>query len=329
MYALGMLRISLPSESAHLYFNKVREHTSMENLAQELDVSPRTINDWKRSRYTFPMNVGSYIRKKYKVDLPKEFKYVSLEKLRKKSGSLGGHRRFELYGSPATSAGRIKGGRNSIETHKRNNSGFKTLQTYALPKMDSMLAEFVGIVLGDGHISENQVSIYLNKETDKKYIHEVCQIIEKLFGYKVTPRLHKTEKLATMTISSKFIVKYMNELGLPVGNKMKNNVVIPSWILNKKLFGDSLRGLFDTDGCVSLDRHTYKTTKYASPVVIYTAYNKSLLLQIFEILKGLGFNPTRSTLNRLMIRRRGEVSNFFSIIQPRNKKHINKYQLMT
>lgn len=116
------------------------------------------------------------------------------------------------------------------------------------PNHSEELAECVGILLGDGHISATQVMVTLgNKE--EQYVEEVVRIMQNLFG--VTPGVTKKAKgYATVYIGSTALVRYFLDMGLN-GNKLKAQVTLPSWITNDRRYTlAALRGLFDTDGCV-------------------------------------------------------------------------------
>jgi len=53
------------------------------------------------------------------------------------------------------------------------------------------------------------------------------------------------------------LVRHLHNLGLKIGNKVKQLLDIPDWIkVNPEYSKVCLRGLIDTDGCVF--RHNYK-----------------------------------------------------------------------
>ena len=89
------------------------------------------------------------------------------------------------YGNPGTPDGRIRGGLASIA--KQIESGGQSpfvARTVRYPKHSADLAEFVGILLGDGCINKNQISISLNIKSDKDYASYVVELTEKLFRYR-------------------------------------------------------------------------------------------------------------------------------------------------
>ena len=70
---------------------------------------------------------------------------------------LGGLRRVELYGNPGTPEGRSTGGKRTIQLFRSNpelarSLGFAVRKEIRCPARSSELAEFVGILLGDGGV---------------------------------------------------------------------------------------------------------------------------------------------------------------------------------
>ena len=130
--------------------------------------------------------------------------------------------------------------------------------TFTYPnKNNPHLAEFIGIVLGDGGITESQVQITLNSIADKMYVHYVKNLIKKLFFY--TPSIYKRrDSQATIIIITGInFVFHMKQLGLKIGNKTKQQVAVPSWIINNHTLSNwCVRGLMDTDG--GIFTHSYK-----------------------------------------------------------------------
>lgn len=186
-------------------------------------------------------------------------------------------------------------------------------------------AELIGMYLGDGNLGNypkytktkseeprcQYLRIYCNIN-EKQYIGEINKILEKVFNKKPYLRERPEVSVVYLEISLKDLDAY---LGFPTGNKIKNRVDIPKWILKKKPFLIScLRGLFDTDGCC------YRTGgKYQ--IINYTNKNSVLLKSIFRELKLLGFHCFMRGGRNVEIGRKEEVKNFFDTIKPRNIKH--------
>ena len=96
---------------------------------------------------------------------------------------LGALRRNEMYGNPGTQEGRSKGGKKAALFWKNNQElaksiGFVVRKEISHPNRSVDLAEFIGILLGDGGLPGNhQARITFNYQTDFKYsgyIRRVC-----------------------------------------------------------------------------------------------------------------------------------------------------------
>lgn len=115
------------------------------------------------------------------------------------------------------------------------------------------LAEFVGIMLGDGYISypkQQRVKISFNSIDDKEYLVKVTLLLKELFESKIITKHRSTENCSELYLfRRKDIRKIIHEVGLIPSPKW-NRAVIPNWIFEHKLTKFVLRGYFDTDGCV-------------------------------------------------------------------------------
>ena len=105
---------------------------------------------------------------------------------------------------------------------------------------------------------------------------------------------------------------------------------IPEWIRsNNNYCLMCLRGLFDTDGCIYIDKHVYKNSNYRSINIDFKSASNELLKSIFMILKSLGMHPLLSSPRSVRLRRRYEIDKFFEIIGSSNQKNIVKYRDFT
>lgn len=177
------------------------------------------------------------------------------------------------------------------------------------------LAEFFGIMLGDGHISHFQVVVSLgNKE--EKYAKHVRSLIHKIFKTRVKISIRGTG-YREVYLGSVDIVSWLLKQGL-VHNKVKSQVGVPEWIFKKNNFMEGfLRGFFDTDGSI------YKL-KYGVQV---SFCNRSLpiLKSLQLMLKKLEYNPSSISLYNLYLTKRVDIKRFFREIKPSNPKHVSRY----
>ncbi|MBR9699444.1 hypothetical protein GOV09_03245 [Candidatus Woesearchaeota archaeon] len=132
----------------------------------------------------------------------------------------------------------------------------------ALPrKMSIDLAEEIGIHIGDG-----SMNIYSKKgfyqlrghiHDDKPhYLRRISELYKKLYNIDVNIRNMPSTGVIGFQVWSDALVEFKSSiLKLPLGKK--TDIRIPKVIDSKKLFFAFMRGLFDTDGCLYLEKRNY------------------------------------------------------------------------
>lgn len=162
-----------------------------------------------------------------------------------------------------------------------------------LPKHSKDLAEFFGIMIGDGGINNDwQFKITMNSIADKDYSKYVLKLVQKLF--KVEPSLMKRKNRNAMDVylNSVTVVDFLVDNGLIRGNKLKQGLKIPKWILKNREYSKvCVRGLFDTDGCMYIHTHKVSGKIYRNIGLQFTSYSKELIFQVAEILDNFGIMP--------------------------------------
>lgn len=243
-------------------------------------------------------------------------------------GRLGALARIKKYGNPGTFAGRRKGGINSVLKNKKLNNNFKVAKKHKIPKNYEQLAEFIGILFGDGHLSDYQILVTTNSETDIKHAFYIKKLIRNLFDLDASIKFKKKEKAINITISSVNLVKWIAAKGMPKGNKLNNGLFVPEWIKKNNTYRKNfVRGLFDTDGCVYVDRHVIKNKEYRNMGWAITSYSEKLRNDIFMLLKVLGYNPTLSgTQKSVYMRKKADIVRYFKEIGTSNPKHFKRYK---
>ena len=153
------------------------------------------------------------------------------------------------------------------------------------------LAEFIGIVLGDGSISigKYQICITLNSVLEEKYMQIVKKYFTALFGKEPSICYSKNTKSVRCFIYSKDVYNFLTEkLGLPNGNRTyKENNIIPSvFFKDNLLLKRVIRGIFDTEGGF------YQHNKTSPRIYIYNK-SEALLDSIYLALIQLGYKAIK------------------------------------
>lgn len=162
-----------------------------------------------------------------------------------------------------------------------------------LPKYSPALAEFFGIMIGDGGINNLwQANITLNSIKDAKYSIYVSCLCKKLFGITPAMRKRKTRNALVVSLASTSVVDFLVDNGLVRGNKLKVGLRIPKWILEKPLYKQAcVRGLIDTDGCMFVHVHKVKGKIYRNIGLCFTSLSPELIFQVADILAEFKIMP--------------------------------------
>lgn len=184
-----------------------------------------------------------------------------------------------------------------------------------LPKQSIQLAEFFGIMLGDGHISHFQTIVTLGTK-ELPYVQYVQKLMQELFKVKATISVKKSG-YRDVYIGSTLITKWLKEQGL-VENKVAAQVGVPKWIMSDKKYMEAFaRGFFDTDGSVYNLRFGIQ--------ISLTNKSAPLLLALQDMLRKLGYKASEASAYKVYITKRKDVERFFKEIAPANDKHRRRF----
>ena len=289
-------RYKLPSVLQKKYLTKVEKVSGLsgDKLANLFGIVGRSYRDWRRGKYSITEKAVKIIEKKWKLYPPFSKNKAKRDWIRNRLeiSRKGGLTTLKRYGGPGTPEGRSKGGKHAMAI-LRARGIIPPIKPFHSPKRTSSeLAEFVGILLGDGHIGREQWSITLNSIADVEYIKFVSKLVKNLFSFK--PGVHKRKNMNAIVISGSGIksIDYFTRLGLKVGNKIKLQVGVPSWIKSvKSLKIATLRGLMDTDGGVFLHKYKVNGKEYIYKKICFSNRSIPLLYFVADVLREIGFTP--------------------------------------
>lgn len=247
---------------------------------------------------------------------------------KKEAARMGGLARQKRYGDLGTPEGRRKGGMNSLLSHKKLGTRFKQLKIVNLPRPSSLLAELLGILAGDGHVDTYQATVTTNSLTDAEHAQHVSLTFKKLFG--IQPRIikRKNQNACVVVVSSKMVCDFLLNKGMVSGNKIVGNISMPGWVYgNLKFRSAYVRGLFDTDGSVYIDKHYIRGRIYKNIGIAFSNRAKGLLGGFKEYLETIGLHPTQKTNFEVFLRREKEIEKYFEVIGSSNPKHLQKVSI--
>jgi hypothetical protein len=300
---------------------------SWDSIAKICGVCARTIRDWRREKFKMSYEAAVKLSEISGVVMPTPVEVRSEYWSTVKAGKAGAIARGKIYGNPGASEARAKGGPVSQAKRRANPELYmncvKRIEI-ARPNFSPLLAEFVGIVLGDGGITNYQTSISLNSETDVEYGEFVVKIIKILFNIDSFIFYDKHSNFFNVVASSRNLVEYLCAIGLQEGNKVAHQVDVPAWIFDdEKYMHSCLRGLMDTDGGVYLHKYKVNGKSYQYIKMCYTSYSEPLLYAVEKILKHFDFNPKNDEKKRVYLHRSNEVHKYFKKVGTSNPKHLS------
>ena len=311
--------------------NKTKKSKS--ELASILKIHPRTLREWKKETYSISLSSLKKLCTIAQCGMPANITVKHPFWWTKKAAIIGGQATYKKYG--------VIGGNQQLRKmrwrewwdkkgkFKKQNTKILERKQIRKPKLSNKLAEFVGIVLGDGGITERQITISLHHITDKQYSVFVSILIKQLF--RITPAIyhHNIRSINAIVISRTELIEFcVKKLGLKIGNKIRQQVDIPDWIKkNEKYQIACIRGLMDTDGTVIIHSYKVKNKKYTYKKLAFTSGSRPLLKSTSEFLTKLKIKNRSAGRNKNDIRidSKKDVKIYFELIGTHNPKHLKRY----
>lgn len=176
--------------------------------------------------------------------------------------------------------------------------------------MGEDMAEFCGIMLGDGNLNHRGIKIAFDKR-NADYMDYVNKLFKKLIGFELKSDIYEKTNQGYLYFYSTQLAEDLTSFGLKIGDKIKNNVGIPNWIKNNKPYVKCcLRGLIDTDGCI------YVCKRERQKYIKFTNFNRRLLLEFRDLALQLGYHFASSNKRNVCLYRKNEVIRFINDIKP-------------
>jgi len=331
-----MVRVKFKGHRQSEFLKEITRRTSLssEEAAKLCNVCGRTFRDWKRGKYQMDYDALSKLCKASKTPVPKDIEKLPEFWSVKKAASLGGKRRFELYGAPGTIESRRKGGLNSSRRFSLNpewakEKGFVIRKQIKCPDKTSLLAEFIGMMIGDGGVrNKYQITISYNWKEDHAYAVYIQKIVKNLFGISSIKYIREKLGSADVIVTSKNLIEFLESKGIKKGNKVVNQINIPDWIFESKKYQIAcLRGLFDTDGSIYQHNYTVNRKKYRYIKMCFSNCSLPVLASIKRMLENLNFHPIIDKRQQgAYLNRPFEVDRYFLEAGTNNPRYYSRYK---
>lgn len=310
----------------------IQGNSTWVQVANKLGITPRTLLEWRKANNLPTLSAVKILHELSGVAIPLHTLLPQFWST-KKAAKLGGQTVMRKYGRVPVSEGkRKKNWRRWWDAEGKNlvNTPIGKTKEVILPPRSADIAEWVGIVLGDGGVTNYQITITSHSVDDREYQLFLVRFIKKLFGLHANTAFDKKAQAVSTKISRKLLVDYcVKQLGLVTGNKVRQQIGIPQWIKegSRSIFIPCLRGLFDTDGSVYSHRYSVKNKPYSYTKLGFTSASPRLI-DDFQNLLGRVSIKSRLTKNgrEVVIDSREMVDKYFKTIGTHNPKHLKRYR---
>lgn len=321
------MRVKLTKNSRLELFELIRYGVGVKSAAKSLRVCERTVRDWGRGKFTIPADKYHGLVKLAGRDdevlsgatFLKDYWHSS------SAGKKGGKVTYLRYGVLGDHDSRVKAGYRSYEARKSDKNDIFAPIVIRTPRPSKELAEFIGILIGDGGVTDHQVTVSLGSVVDAEYVPYVRNLASKLFRVEPSIRTRKNENCTNIVLSSTILVKYLAHHGLLPGNKLRNGLDVPEWIRFNSGYSEAcFRGMFDTDGCIFAERHFINGREYIYPRMSLVSASQRLLESAYDILVTSGFTP-KLRYRRVNLERFPDIDRYFKMVGTGNPKHLRRW----
>lgn len=323
------MRVRLSEKSLLQLFESLdQQGLDRGQMGEIAQVSGRTISAWRRGEYTIPVDSLNRLVLSAEVSIaPGEMTQLETWWNNQQAGRKGARVRMNKHGALGTQGSRQKGGRASFLKRRGDPSDIFATRPIRRPDETAQFAEFVGIMIGDGNMTNYQASVTLNSLVDQQYSIFVAGLLEQLFGTKPSISKRPEANCVNVVVSSKNLVSFLKQKGVKVGHKIRQGLDIPGWILaNESLSAACVRGIFDTDGCIFQECHRIKGKKYGYPRWSLVSASGNLRTSIRDILIDLGYNPKIRNGRSVNLENASDIAKYFREVGTSNPKHLERYK---
>jgi transcriptional regulator with XRE-family HTH domain len=189
-----MSRVYLATGEQTRFLQAVKDKVGLtwQQVAGVCQINRRTLLDWRKERYHMSYEALLRLSHLAGIPVPPVIEVISEKERRRRAGVKGAKKVLALYGNPSTPEGRRKGGCTSLRRRREHpewyDDNFIVRKPIKIPAQSVELAELVGILLGDGQITDTQVIVYSNLVSEVEYSRFVADLFKHLFGITASVR---------------------------------------------------------------------------------------------------------------------------------------------
>lgn len=301
-----------------------------ERIARICGIERHTLQSWRKEKHRITYEALLHLHELSGVPLPQIRKIIPEDLARSQSARIAALARLKIYGPPGTPEGRRKGAQVSrqrrLEHPELYQDTFKWRKTISEPEVSSELAELVGILLGDGEITDYQVKVTLNR-AEAEYGEYVAHLMNQLFRVRPSVQSSLWRNTTKVALSSVGVVEYLERIGLKRGHKVRQQVSVPEWVFaSRDYIRACVRGLIDTDGTICLDKQDSGGRTYHYLLLSFSSHSRPLRDNVERMLTELGFTPKHPKGVNVALHRQEEIHRYFAEVGTNNPYHWARYR---
>ncbi len=317
------------TQKRYISLAKEQLQLTWDSFAKKLGISTRTLTSWGNEKLHMSETAAKTIMQLTDMPIPRPYSIIEWNNHLKNISKKGGRNSFLKHGNIG---GDVVHRKNKWREwwdktgqYKNPGKGYQSLIEINKPEKSKLLAEFTGIMLGDGGVTSYSTSVTLSN-TEKSYILYVCNVISNLFGLLPKVYKHSSAEAVRIIVNRKELVDFCQSIGLVKGDKIQHQIDIPDWIKENKVYArECIRGLVDTDGCFYTNSYLSHGKKYSYFKIAFVSASVPLIMSFTQTLTKMGIKARISKNFRdVRIEEEIYVRKYIDEIGSHNQKHIDK-----
>ncbi len=322
------MKIKISKHFRDYFFDSIKRgyQKSWKEIRSEIGLSKSSLERYKSGKSLIPEDFFLKLLNSLS-DLGKKKILKNIEKFPNNFGQIKGGKKAYSINFKKLEEGRKKGGiSNKIKKKKIFN--FNNFN------LSPEICEVIGAFIGDGFFNCYNNKLYqVEFAGDSRfdidyYTKRIIPIIKEVFP-EVNPRIYKIKLKNAIRIvfySKKLFCFLRDFLGFIPGKKAYTIYIPKKILISKEFLYPTVRGIFDTDGGIYLDKR--KKYKEPYPRVIFQTMSKNLYIQLINCLSKefklyFKYNLLRKIYS-IEIYGHNQLKKWMSLIGFSNKRHLNK-----
>lgn len=326
------MRIKIKEDFRELLFSAVKDKLgrNWKQIRKDFGVPKSTFEKYKSGNLLLPEQLFLSLISILNID-DKEKIVQNSKKFPDNFGSIIGGKKAYVINFSKFQEGRKKGIK---AIRKARNIETISFEDFLL---SPQVCEFIGAFIGDGCFNCYKNKLYKiefagDKRFDVEYYKEIIIPVVKLIAPEVIPHIYYPKNnILRVVFYSKKLFYFLRDYCEFVPGKKTFTVLIPPKIINligenNHLVFSTIRGIFDTDGCVFLDKR--KSYRQLYPRISLQVVSKPLYFQLKDLLaKEFKLYATYNQKRQVYIMEIYTINQFkkwMSLIGFSNRRHLNR-----